>query len=206
VSDTGVGMDAEVRRHLFEPFFTTKAPGKGTGLGLATVYGIVAQSGGSIRVESEPGRGTTFKVLLPRVDGPLASEAGPEALPPTGGTETVLVAEDEDGVRSLICEILGGLGYDVREAARPEAAIEAFSGCGEVHLLLTDVVMPGMNGPQLAARLAALRPGLRVLYMSGYTGDSVALQGVLEQGTHLLQKPFTPDALARKVREVLDGY
>jgi two-component system, cell cycle sensor histidine kinase and response regulator CckA len=205
VSDTGVGMDAEVRKHLFEPFFTTKGPGKGTGLGLATVYGIVAQSGGSILVESEPGRGTTFKVFLPRVDEPLASHAGPEALPPAGGTETVLVAEDEDGVRSLICEILGELGYDVREAARPEAAIKAFSAGGEVHLLLTDVVMPGMNGPQLAARLAALRPGLRVLYMSGYTGDSVALQGVLEQGTHLLQKPFTPDALARKVREVLDG-
>jgi two-component system, cell cycle sensor histidine kinase and response regulator CckA len=206
VSDTGVGMDAEVRRHLFEPFFTTKAPGKGTGLGLATVYGIVAQSGGSIRVQSEPGRGTTFKVFLPRVDEPLTAQAHPDAQPAVGGSETVLVAEDEDGVRALICEILGELGYEVLEAGRPEAAIEAMSAGGRrVHLLLTDVVMPGMNGPQLAARLTALQPGLRVLYMSGYTGEAVAHHGVLEHGTHLLQKPFTPDALARKVREVLDA-
>ena len=205
VSDTGVGMDADVRRHLFEPFFTTKGPGKGTGLGLATVYGIVAQSGGSIRVQSEPGHGTTFKVFLPRVDEPLAAEARPVARPAVGGAETVLVAEDEDGVRSLICEILGELGYEVLEAGHPEAAIEAMAGGGRrVHLLLTDVVMPGMNGPQLAARLTALQPGLRVLYMSGYTGESIARHGVLEHGTHLLQKPFTPDDLARKVREVLD--
>jgi PAS domain S-box-containing protein len=205
VSDTGIGMDAETCRRVFEPFFTTKEPGKGTGLGLATVYGIVAQSGGSIRVHSEPGQGTTFKVFLPRVDDPLASEAGPAERPADGGSETLLVAEDEDGVRSLICEILRELGYHVLEAPRPEMAIKAMrEGARPVHLLLTDVVMPGMDGRQLAEKLTTLQPGLRVLYMSGYTGEAIAEHGVLEHGTQFLQKPFTPDALARKVREVLD--
>jgi two-component system cell cycle sensor histidine kinase/response regulator CckA len=206
VSDNGVGMDAETQSRVFEPFFTTKEPGKGTGLGLATVYGIVAQSGGSIRVDSEPGRGTTFKVLLPRVDEPAAVDPPRAQLPAGGGCETVLVAEDEDGVRALICEVLRSLGYRVLEAPRPEAALDLMAGEGApVRLLLTDVVMPGMDGRQLAERLTARQPNLRVLYMSGYTGEAIARHGVLEHGTELLQKPFTPEALARKVREVLDA-
>jgi PAS domain S-box-containing protein len=206
VLDNGVGMDAETQSRVFEPFFTTKEPGKGTGLGLAMVYGIVAQSGGSIRVDSAPGRGTTFKVLLPRVDEPVAVEPPRLERPAGGGAETVLVAEDEDGVRALICEVLRGLGYRVLEARRPELALELMQEEGApVRLLLTDVVMPGMDGRQLAERLTARQPGLRVLYMSGYTGEAIARHGVLEHGTQLLQKPFTPEALARKVREVLDA-
>jgi PAS domain S-box-containing protein len=205
VTDSGVGMDAETRSRVFEPFFTTKEPGKGTGLGLAMVYGIVAQSGGSIRVHSEPGRGTTFKVFLPRVDDPPTDPPRSER-PAGGGVETLLVAEDEDGVRALICEVLRDLGYRVLEAPRPERAVELLAGDGPpVHLLLTDVVMPGMDGRQLAQRLTALRPGLRVLYMSGYTGEAIARHGVLEHGTLLLQKPFTPEALARSVRQALDA-
>ena len=206
VSDNGVGMDAETQSRVFEPFFTTKEPGKGTGLGLAMVYGIVAQSGGSIRVDSEPGRGTTFKVLLPRVDEPPTVDPPPAERPAGRGCETVLVAEDEDGVRSLICEVLRGLGYRVLEAPRPELALDLMAAEGApVRLLLTDVVMPGMDGRQLAERLTARQPGLRVLYISGYTGEAIARHGVLEHGTQLLQKPFTPEALARKVREVLDA-
>jgi CheY-like chemotaxis protein len=198
-------MDADTQRRVFEPFFTTKEPGKGTGLGLAMVYGIVAQSGGSIRVSSQPGRGTTFKVFLPRVDEPAAPEPPRAERPAGGGCETLLVAEDEDGVRALICEVLRGLGYRVLEAPRPEVAVGMIGAeNGPVHLLLTDVVMPGMDGRQLAERLTALQPGLRVLYMSGYTGEAIARHGVLEQGTRLLQKPFTPEVLARTVREALD--
>jgi two-component system cell cycle sensor histidine kinase/response regulator CckA len=205
VSDNGIGMDVETCSRVFEPFFTTKELGKGTGLGLAMVYGIVAQSGGSIRVYSKPGEGATFEVFLPRVDDPLAPDADPAERPADGGSETLLVAEDEDGVRALICEILRELGYRVLEASRPEVAIKAMTDGGPpVHLLLTDVVMPGMDGRQLAEKLTTLQPGLRVLYMSGYTGEAIAEHGVLEHGTQLLQKPFTPDALARKVREVLD--
>jgi len=205
VSDTGHGMDAATLGQIFEPFFTTKGPGKGTGLGLATVYGIVKQSGGHIWVYSEVGHGTSFKIYLPRVDGPAVTPAVTPGLP-RRGTETVLLAEDDDQVRALARETLEISGYTVLEAAHPEAAITlAQQHGGALHLLLTDVVMPGMNGRALADRLLALRPGISVLFMSGYPAAAVAPHGTLEPGTQLLQKPFTPGNLARKVREVLDA-
>jgi PAS domain S-box-containing protein len=204
VSDTGHGMDAATLGQIFEPFFTTKGPGKGTGLGLATVYGIVKQSGGHIWVYSEVGHGTSFKIYLPRVDGPAAAPAIAPGLP-RRGTETVLLAEDDDQVRALARETLEISGYTVLEAAHPEAAVTlAQQHGGALHLLLTDVVMPGMNGRALADRLLALRPGIKVLFMSGYPAAAVAPHGTLDPGTQLLQKPFTPGSLARKVREVLD--
>jgi PAS domain S-box-containing protein len=204
VSDTGCGMSAEVRDRLFEPFFTTKGPGKGTGLGLSTVYGIVKQSGGYISVDSEVGRGTRFDIYFPRVDGELT----PETEAGSGrreGSETVLVVEDEDMLRELICEQVESYGYRVLNAGRPEVALRiAAEETGEIDLLLIDVVMPEMNGRELAERLKARRPRLRVLFMSGYTDDVLSRQGELVAGTHLLSKPFTGDALARKLREVLD--
>ena len=204
VSDTGHGMDAATLGQIFEPFFTTKGPGKGTGLGLATVYGIVKQSGGHIWVYSEVGHGTSFKIYLPRVDGPAVAPAAAPGLP-RRGTETVLLAEDDDQVRALARETLEISGYTVLEAAHPEAAVTlAQQHGGALHLLLTDVVMPGMNGRALADRLLALRPGIKVLFMSGYPAAAVAPHGTLDPGTRLLQKPFTPGSLARKVREVLD--
>ncbi len=208
VSDTGVGMDAETRSHIFEPFFTTKGAGKGTGLGLSTVYGIVKQSGGTIWVESAPGRGTTFEIYLPLVEEATANgELHPALPPPTpGGTETILVVEDEMSVRKLAAEFLGSNGYRVLEA---QDGAEALQVCEEhrapIHLLLTDVVMPGMSGRELAVRLVGARPEMKVIYVSGYTDDAIVQHGVREEGTVFLQKPFSLDTLARTVREALDS-
>ena len=206
VSDNGVGMDATLQARLFEPFFTTKERGKGTGLGLSTTYGIVKQSGGSIWVYSEPGHGTTFKIYLPRCEEPLSEhEAPPLPLTPRAGSETVLLVEDEAEVRRLVERLLQMQGYAVISASSPVEAISAARTVDKVDLLLTDVIMPGMNGREMARLLSAERPRLRVLYMSGYTDAAIAQQGILPPGTAFLSKPFTPDALARKIREVLDS-
>jgi len=207
VSDTGTGMDAATQARIFEPFFTTKDPGRGTGLGLATVYGIVKQSGGSIWVYSEPGVGTAFKIYLPRCDEPEAKRETPPvplAVARTG-SEAVLLVEDEAEVRRLVERLLRMQGYAVTAAASPAEAIAAARAAGKIDLLVTDVIMPGMNGREMARLLAAERPRMRVLYMSGYTDAAIAQQGILPPGTAFLSKPFTPDVLARKVREVLDA-
>lgn len=206
VSDTGVGMDAATATRVFEPFFTTKPQGKGTGLGLSTVHGIVKQSGGSIGVYSEPGRGTTFKIYLPRVDAPI--DVTPLATRATarGGSETVLLLEDEEAVRALAERILTQHGYRVFVAATPREALDIAAGSkNSLHLLLSDMVLPEMSGPSLAEKLLAGQPGLSVLYMSGYTDHAIVHGGILERDTPFIQKPFTPEALLRKVREVLDG-
>jgi CheY-like chemotaxis protein len=205
VSDTGCGMTADVQAHMFEPFFTTKEAGKGTGLGLATVYGVVKQSGGSIEVYSEPGKGSAFKVYLPAVasahDAVISSSLMP-AVP--AGNETVLLVEDEDGVRDLVREILRSHGYTVLLARHGVEALKVRQQhAGPVHLLLTDVIMPEMNGPDLAEQLGANDRKLAVLYMSGYTDHAVFNNRTIHSGAHFIQKPFTPGALARKVREVL---
>ncbi len=206
VSDTGMGMTPEVRRQVFEPFFTTKERGKGTGLGLSTVYGIVKQSGGNIWVYSEPGQGTTFKIYLPMVDEPLGElkeRVVQEELPQ--GKETVLVVEDEEAVRQLAVRILKRQGYAVLDTADGEAALVICEKQREpLHLILTDVVMPGMSGRQLAERCWQIRQDFKVLYMSGYTDNAIVQHGVLEEDMNYIQKPFTVDDLARKVREVLD--
>jgi CheY-like chemotaxis protein len=207
VSDTGTGMSAEVQAHIFEPFFTTKEQGKGTGLGLATVYGIVKQSDGYVWVYSEVGQGTTFKIYLPRIaptGTPSSSKA--EAPAPHRASETVLVAEDEESVRRLTRRVLEGQGYTVLAAADgPDALRLAHTHPGPIHLLLTDVVMPNMSGRELADLVVSARPETKVLYLSGYTDDAVIHHGVLEPGIAFLQKPFTPQSLARKLREVLDA-
>jgi PAS domain S-box-containing protein len=207
VSDTGLGMSPEVRERAFEPFFTTKDKGKGTGLGLSTCYGIVKQSGGNIWAYSEPGRGTTFKIYLPWVEEvPKEMKHKVEAAEILKGTETILAVEDEIEVRKLVAQILKGQGYTVIEASDGEEAIKAAqkNSGKEIHLLLTDVIMPGMSGRELAVTLGLQHPNLKVLYMSGYTDDAIVHHGVLEEGVNYIQKPFTLDALARKVREVLD--
>jgi PAS domain S-box-containing protein len=202
ITDTGIGMDAATRERAFEPFFTTKAAG--TGLGLATVHGIVKQLGGHVWVYSEQGKGTTFKLYFPATDETADTESAPFEAATLSGTETVFVVEDEDVVRRLVVETLARRGYTVLEAAAPEEALR-LSGSheGEIQLLVTDVVLPGMNGRALAERIKAERPGVRVIYMSGYTENAIVHQGVLDADTAFIQKPFSLDALARKVREVL---
>jgi hypothetical protein len=206
VSDTGCGMDAATRVRIFEPFFTTKEVGKGTGLGLATVYGIVQQSDGAIQVESDPGRGATFRIYLPRVEPVLA--AGKVAAAPGAaafGRETVLVVEDEKVVRVLEAEVLAGHGYNVMVAGDAQEALAIEERCeGPIALLVTDVVMPGRSGRELVQEFVRRRPGIRVLYVSGYANDAFVGGGLLDAGTWFLQKPFSPEALAHKVREALD--
>jgi PAS domain S-box-containing protein len=207
VTDTGVGMDPGVQARIFEPFFTTKPVGQGTGLGLSTVYGIVKQSDGFIWCYSEPGQGTTFKIYLPRAGAravPKRSERRPAKL--RGGSETILVVEDEEVVRSLACRALREHGYSVLESRHGREALDLLQRNHQaVDLVISDVVMPELSGRELGAHLAALRPGLPVLYMSGYTGDDVIQRGLLEPGVPFQQKPFTPEGLARKVRQMLDS-
>ena len=207
VTDTGCGMDAETKARLFEPFFTTKDKGKGTGLGLSTVYGIIKQSGGDIRVRSEPGRGTTFALYLPREPSATVANALSTAAPkPTPGNETILVVEDEEALRRVAKRTLEAAGYRVLTAGDGNDALKASARYGgEIHLLLTDVVMPRMNGRTLALEIAKTRQATKVIYMSGYTDDAIVRHGVLEAGTNFIAKPFTAIELTRKLREVLDG-
>jgi CheY-like chemotaxis protein len=200
-------MDRETQSRIFEPFFTTKEKGKGTGLGLSTVYGIVKQSGGYIFADSILGRGTTFRIYLPRVEDPAEPAGASHPTHMTGvGSETVLLVEDEDSVRQLVRETLQVRGYHVIEAENGEAGLRAASDhTGRIDLVITDVVMPGMNGRELAKRLAAERPHVKVLYLSGYTEEAIIHEGGMEAGTAFLQKPFTLQVLSRKVREVLRG-
>ena len=207
VSDTGMGMSEEVQDHIFEPFFTTKEVGKGTGLGLATCFGIVQQSGGHIEVCSEPGRGTSFKVYLPVTEE--ASEDQPEIVDSSSsaqGQETVLLAEDEPLVRSMAATVLRDRGYEVLQAANGEEALGAVQKHGGegIDLLLTDVVMPQMGGPELAEKLHASHPNIKVLFISGYIGEYLSQLNTLNTGTEFLAKPYLPETLAVKVREVLD--
>jgi CheY-like chemotaxis protein len=206
VCDTGVGMDAATQAHAFEPFFTTKPVGQGTGLGLASVYGIVKQSGGDIRVHSEPGLGTTFRIYLPRVDAAAAALPLPAPAPaPTGG-ETILVVEDEQRVRQYAQRVLEAAGYRVLMADGGVQALALAAAPAQVlDLLLTDVVMPGMNGREVAEALLARRPDLRVLFMSGYADNAVVERGLVDVGVALLAKPFSGSELLRRVRDVLDA-
>ncbi|MEO5820543.1 MAG: ATP-binding protein, partial [Vicinamibacteraceae bacterium] len=211
VSDTGMGMTEDVSRHLFEPFFTTKPPGRGTGLGLATCYGIVKQNGGHIWVYSEYGRGSTFKIFLPRTGEAATTEAPADQVAGSvAGHETLLVVEDEPMVRAISVESLEMLGYRVLQACHGEEALEvARAHSGAIELVVSDVVMPIMGGPALVQRLRIERPHIKVLFVSGYTDDAIVRQGVLEPGVEFLQKPFALAALARRIREILgagDGH
>ena len=198
-------MDAETRKRIFDPFFTTKESGKGTGLGLATVFGIIKQHQGHIWVYSESGNGTTFKIYLPQAKETLQTIIPPPKEPVSiYGTETVLVAEDDEMVRNLVCETLEAHGYDVVEAQSPTDCLELAYSKDTIHLLLTDVIMPEMNGKELYQKIAAIHPNSRVLYMSGYTNEIVVHHGILDEGINFLQKPFTVQNLTRKVREILN--
>ncbi|MGA7495021.1 MAG: ATP-binding protein, partial [Syntrophobacteraceae bacterium] len=206
VSDTGEGMSQEIRENIFEPFFTTKELGKGTGLGLSTVYGVVKQNDGFIYVESEQGKGTTFKIYLPRFEAETTQVPSEEiTIKRLTGTETILLVEDDEAILDLGKMILENLGYTVLAARTP---VDAFNLVDEhprdIHLLITDVVMPEMNGRELAEKLSAIRPNLKCLYMSGYTADVVAHRGILDAGVNFIQKPFRSDDIAARVREVLD--
>jgi CheY-like chemotaxis protein len=207
VSDTGCGMDADTQARIFEPFFTTKGPGKGTGLGLATVDGIVKQTGGSLWVYSEVGKGTTLKIYLPRVEqAPELPESGAAPAELLRGSETVLLAEDDEMVRALAQAILERYGYHVLAARNVHDALRfAQEGSAQISLLLTDTIMPGMNGPELAKQVQSIRPEIKVLYMSGYTDKVISCTASFEPGTAFLQKPFTPQTLTRKVHEVLNS-
>ena len=204
VSDTGIGMDASTQSRIFEPFFTTKDHHKGTGIGLSTVFGIVQQSRGSIWVYSEVGRGTTFKVFFPQTDAPSAGETRPVTVISTRGSETILVVEDNDQLRIVTRDILARNGYHVLEASTGEDALRICQETEDLHLLITDVVMPEMSGSVLVERARPMRPNMKVLYMSGYTQDAIVHHRVLAPGVALLQKPITPDGLLRRVREVLE--
>ena len=212
VRDSGTGMEPDVAQRVFEPFFTTKGPGKGTGLGLSTVYGIIKQSGGSVRLDTEPGRGTTFDVLLPileRAEGPSSPARRPrgEAIQAAGAAgASILLVEDEASVRALIRKVLGRAGHDILEAQNGDEALRiAREHHGEIHLALVDVVMPGMNGRELGERLEEQRPGIRLLYMSGYTEDEVLQRGVRSRETAFIEKPFRPRDLVARVRERLQA-
>jgi signal transduction histidine kinase len=208
VSDNGVGMTPEIKERIFEPFFTTKEKGKGTGLGLSTVYGIIQQSGGNVWVYSEPGVGTTFKIYLPVIEeGRDSIQSLAVSTKPLQGSETILLVEDEEMVRKLACTVLQKYGYTVLEAPNGEEALRIVQGQNgnPIHLMVTDVVMPGMSGRQLADRLGSLWPEMKVLYMSGYTDNAIVHHGVLDPGIAYIQKPFAPNALTSKVREILDG-
>jgi two-component system, cell cycle sensor histidine kinase and response regulator CckA len=206
VSDTGVGMSREIQRRMFEPFFTTKGQGKGTGLGLATVYGIIKQSGGDVWIYSEPGKGTTFKVYFPRAgEGPALHLVAENTQMSPRGTETILVVEDDPALRALSARVLEANGYTVLLARNGIEALAIASGyAGHIDMVATDVVMPKMNGRPLVEKLTETRQGMRVLFMSGYTDDEVMRRGVIDGHAAFLQKPFTPPQFARKVREVLD--
>jgi CheY-like chemotaxis protein len=207
ISDTGHGMDKETQSRIFEPFFTTKEKGKGTGLGLSTVYGIIKQSGGYIFAQSQVGQGTSFRIYLPRVEG-AAEPVGlvHSAQSTTGGSETVLLVEDEESVRQLVRETLEAKGYTVLEAEDGETALQVVARhTGSIDMLITDLVMPGMSGRELAKQLCSSHPRTKVLYLSGYTEDAFIHQGGLDPDTSFLQKPFTLQALSRKVRDILSA-
>jgi CheY-like chemotaxis protein len=207
VSDTGIGMSDEIKKHIFDPFFTTKEIGVGTGLGLATVYGIVKQSGGSIEVYSEEGVGTTFKIYLPRVmEAPSIIETKTTSEEMPSGTETILLVEDEEMVRKLSRKILEECGYTVVEAENGTEALSIFeAGDSDIDLLMTDVVMPQMGGRELSEKLTLKLPNIKILFTSGYTDDAIVRHGVIETNTNFIQKPFSPEALANKIRELLDS-
>jgi CheY-like chemotaxis protein len=206
VSDTGQGMDERMREKIFEPFFTTKAPGKGTGLGLAIVYGIIKQHNGNINVYSEPGRGSTFKIYLPLIVTETARVAEKEMTPPRGGTETILLAEDDRAVRDLTANILRGYGYQVIETVDGVDALDKFAGRSkEIDLLILDVIMPGKSGKEAYDAIKALRPDVAALFISGYTADILQSRGISEAGLNFISKPVSPFELLRKIREILDG-
>jgi CheY-like chemotaxis protein len=205
ISDNGCGMDHETLKNLFEPFFTTKAFGKGTGLGLATVYGVIRQNKGFINVYSEPGEGSIFNIYLPRhAENARAGETPAKTLPAPGKGETILIVEDDDSILKISRIMLERLGYQVLEAPAPESALQlADKHDKHIDLLVTDIIMPGMNGRDLAAQLSATHPGLRTLFMSGYTADVIGHHGILEPGTHFIQKPFSLPDLASTVQQIL---